>query len=246
MTVYTGKVTLGADAFGYADSHQLESALNQPSYNEVFVSAAELFACVSAGATNYAPTIGVCMTAAGSSVAGSPFFINMPGTITGGVATQTPVIANILLPRDWDEGTTIVPTIHFARSAQPGASAAGTGVTVGWYCQVKRVAEGSVGDGAQTIVTCHSSGETIPQATAENVYLVGRFSSIGASTYMAGDVLGLTFRRDMTGAVTEVMSDAGSVKVYGVGLIYKLAERGLGTDLVYAATLGASRKPNAG
>ena len=230
----TGAVTLYTSATGLLNRDALMSCFNEASYAELFFPSCTLeqqFAPANFTAT-LDPT-----TAAGHSAnwAGGKV---ITGTIDTGVLTANPFSLNVALPREWDEGTTVRPTLHFSRVAALGTAPGSA--TVGWFCTYNLHKVGTAA-GALATITSHSvgCGATHSAITEASVKFIARFPVIDTSACKVGDEVKMSFLRDVG---SYVGSAAGSIRVHGIGLIYKLHERTLGSDLEMAATGRGSPK----
>jgi hypothetical protein len=232
----TGPVTIETYAVGIPQVEDLESCFNEVTYACLWAPAFTIDPD-SIGTTGNRPTrntTGITTRGDFSAVGGPPGALMMVGEVSAGVMTSVPVPMTFLLPREWDQGTTVRPVVTYSRLAAGGGTY--DTATVGFLCTYQLAPLGSAA-GACVTITSHSCGiGNSSSATQANLMWQTRFPAIAASTLKVGEEFRCVFERDKGSSG----SAAGTIAVHGVGLIYKLSERTLGSDLEVSADGGTS------
>lgn len=238
----TGAITLNTNACGMLIKSELESALNEITYAELYVrgSDIQLDACgSSAGRPTRATSEAGSTTIADFSAVGG---VHAIGALKFAAASSDANFQDFgvtfSIPRDWDVGTTVRPTVHFSRIAAYATAPAFA--TVGFLCAYRFVMPNTA-LGTATVITSHSAGGGAVHSamTEANILQTARFPAITPSaSVVPGSELRCYFRRDLGSNGTAW----GGINIHGVGMLYKVGERGLGSDLEMASTIGTSVK----
>jgi hypothetical protein len=237
-----GVVSLTTNAMGMVSKDSLDDLFNEVTYKSIFYLGSELQLDM-VGSSAARPTR--CTAGAGSTTIADFSAVGGVHRIGGIKFAAASADANFQdfgatfhMPRDWNEGTTVRPTVHFSRIA--AYDTAPGNATVGFLCAYKWVHKGT-SVGTATVITSHScGGGALHSAMTEaNIYQSARFPAITPpATAVIGSSLRCYFRRDLGSNGTSW----GGINIHGLGLIYKADERMLGSSQEMSSSIGASPK----